>query len=520
MCSKKVPETAIDARLLIVYCSRETTGGMGKRIGRRYDTEPVRLSGYGLSVPLYGSVVTFTGDCSSRLLLEETNEPVMMKREKAGMIVLHIGFNLFDEISRLLLKGQPVGNACIPVLDYHIMLLKLVILDYGRIPVIEIPPVHPRYSCMVALTHDVDFVSIRKHFPDLTFIAYLYRATIGSLLDVVRGKRTVRHLVRNLISVFSLPFVLAGAVKDFWNQFKEYVKLEKGLTSTFYVIPFKGRTGKNQNAGNVKRRASRYDIDDIGDEIMYLDTCGNEVGVHGLDSWNSESSAQSELNRVREIIGRDRKVGIRMHWLFFNENTPRHLERGGYFYDSSYGYNETVGFRAGTSQVFRFPGVSGLYELPMHIQDSTMFYPGRMNLKESEAWAYCEHIFNEAAVLGGAVTVIWHMRSIAPERLWDNFYKRLLDYLKARKVWVTKALDIVMWFHARRSISFTNMTLANDLFTCDIEYENSTADSRVLENTHQIRCYRPGGAKTPVDTETLKNYTVIPWGSTISVSLD
>ena len=40
------------------------------------------------------------------------------------------------------------------------------------------------------------------------------------------------------------------------------------------------------------------------------------------------------------------------------------------------GYNETVGFRAGTSQVFAPIGTKHLLELPLHIQDTSLLYPG------------------------------------------------------------------------------------------------------------------------------------------------
>ena len=42
-----------------------------------------------------------------------------------------------------------------------------------------------------------------------------------------------------------------------------------------------------------------------------------------------------------------------MHWLLHDANTPSVLDEAGYAYDSTVGYNETIGYRAGTE-----PGVS------------------------------------------------------------------------------------------------------------------------------------------------------------------
>ena len=41
-----------------------------------------------------------------------------------------------------------------------------------------------------------------------------------------------------------------------------------------------------------------------------------------------------------------------MHWLYFGDDSPKTLEAAGFDYDSTCGYNDAVGYRAGTSQVF------------------------------------------------------------------------------------------------------------------------------------------------------------------------
>ncbi len=46
--------------------------------------------------------------------------------------------------------------------------------------------------------------------------------------------------------------------------------------------------------------------------------------------------------------------------------TPSILDEAGFSYDSSAGYNETVGYRNGTTQVFRPLGTKTLLELPLH----------------------------------------------------------------------------------------------------------------------------------------------------------
>jgi hypothetical protein len=69
-----------------------------------------------------------------------------------------------------------------------------------------------------------------------------------------------------------------------------------------------------------------------------------------------------------------------MHWLLQDATTISVLEEAGFAYDSTAGYNETVGYRNGTAQVFRPLGARTLLELPMHIQDGALFYRKRLEL--------------------------------------------------------------------------------------------------------------------------------------------
>jgi hypothetical protein len=143
-----------------------------------------------------------------------------------------------------------------------------------------------------------------------------------------------------------------------------------------------------------------------------------------------------------------------MHWLCFDAASPRVLEEAGFHYDSTIGYNDAIGYRAGTQQVFRPYGATTLLELPLHIQDSALFYEGRFGVTDERAWKICEAVLANAANYSGAVTILWHTRSLAPERLWGGFYMRLLNRLMSRRVWFGTAAEVVEWFRARRALSF------------------------------------------------------------------
>jgi hypothetical protein len=148
-----------------------------------------------------------------------------------------------------------------------------------------------------------------------------------------------------------------------------------------------------------------------------------------------------------------------MHWLYFSDEAPRQLEAAAFDYDSTWGYNDAVGFRAGTSQVFAFPGVTKLLELPLSIMDTALFAWDRWAMTRADARRHCDVVLAHAAQSGGTVVVNWHCRSLAPERLWQSFYRELLDRLSGEgRTWFATAGDAVEWFRWRRSIRFAAET--------------------------------------------------------------
>src|SRR5207247_325007 len=146
--------------------------------------------------------------------------------------------------------------------------------------------------------------------------------------------------------------------------------------------------GEHVSGRYGSRRATAYDVTDLPEWTATLTQAGCEVGVHGIDAWHSVDSGREELARVAGVAGAS-VVGMRMHWLLRDTNTAAVLENAGYAYDSTAGYNETIGYRNGTGQVFRPLGTASLLELPLHIQDGALFYPQQLDLSETEAEGRC-----------------------------------------------------------------------------------------------------------------------------------
>jgi hypothetical protein len=133
------------------------------------------------------------------------------------------------------------------------------------------------------------------------------------------------------------------------------------------------------------------------------------------------------------------------------------LDEAGFTYDSSFGYNDTVGFRAGTMQAFKPINAGRLLELPLAIMDTALFYPTHLNLTPKAAKQVVGRLVDDAEQYGGVLTLNWHDRSLAPERLWGEFYVQLVEELKRRGAWFPTATQAASWFSQRRSAVFDSI---------------------------------------------------------------
>jgi len=444
------------------------------------------LSYKGARIPIYGDSITFRGKGTSVLVDEESGRPAIHRHPTRGGEVARIGYNLFAEVHTLLTMGQPKSNAAIPTLDLHIALLRDLIVASG-VALVEIPPVPEGFRFIACLTHDVDHPSIGKHKWDHTMFGFLHRAVFSSLAELFRGRVPVRNLLMNWAAVLRLPFVHLGFANDFWSNFHErYLQLEEGLHSTFFIIPFKNRPGRKSDGPAPGFRAAGYGARDIADTVGKMMGAGCEVGLHGIDAWLDSSRGREELEEIRSLTGNP-EIGVRMHWLYYDQKSPVALEQAGAVYDSTVGYNETVGYRAGTTQVYKPIQVDRLLELPMHVMDTALFYPDYLGLSPQQAKTVLGRMVDNAVESGGCMTINWHDRSLAPERLWYATYRDLIQDLKSRGAWFATAGQAVSWFRKRRSVVFET-NYPDSRAVCA---EGSAAGSDNLPGL-QLRIHRPG----------------------------
>ncbi len=346
----------------------------------------------------------------------------------------------FGEVADALNQGLPRNR--VPVVEILIGRLRSELARRAILP--EIPPVPWGHPYILALSHDVDILSVRER---------RWISVLGAISACLSG-----GAIADAAGILGAKL---GLSRDPWNLLEEWIRFEGddlGVRSSFFFLPFPGIPGVRAPA----IRAGYYPLDPRS--IARLTEGGWEVGVHGIDNWADAGEGKREL---AALSGMGVEVaGTRVHWLLFDGGSWAALDGAGYRYDTSFGYNEDIGFRAGTLQAFRPRSARHLLELPLHIQDLALF--GRscwapdgkggwsripcLHLDGERAIASCGEIFSAAKRYGGVVTLLWHHESLGPPRRWGGIYGSLVKGAKEDGAWVTRAADAVEWFRMRRDI--------------------------------------------------------------------
>ncbi len=493
----------VQTRLLVVYNSGPT---QWDATAPPHTPELARVCMGEETFPLYCGVATFFEPVDSVASIEGQNRSAGFRLDRGGITVVRLGFDLFAEVAFLLAAGQPPVNAPCPALDQHITVLRRLIVDAG-VALLEIPPSPAGHPFIACLTHDIDFLSLRQHRFDRTIAGFLYRAVLGSALDVARGRCGWRRLATNWLAAARLPLVQLGLAEDFWLPFQRYLAAD-GRPSTFFLLPFKGRDGRAPEGRASSGRATRYDIGDIPQSVRLLHERGCEVGLHGIDAWHDVAAAREELQKVSDATG-SKELGVRMHWLYFTAHSFRVLEEAGFKYDATCGYNEAVGYRAGTAQAFKPLGVRTLLALPFQIQDTALFYPDRMNLSESDAWPRCMELLRNSRKYAGVLTISWHDRSLVPERLWGHFYAALLAEVEKAAPWFATASEVVDWFRARRAVHFHQDSSSDRLHVSVQNVPPHFRSTLTLRISHQDSQRRMVHRDLPFDSSAVRGINVM-----------
>lgn len=261
-----------------------------------------------------------------------------------------------------------------------------------------------RPALRAKLTHDIDHVGI----------PFQFRTAIGHTLKRREPLATLRDLASTFTPIEPIELALVRALAD--------ISKARGFQSAFF---WKGSVRTPMDAGYDPFHPKVQRV------ISHLKEQGFELGVHpGYSTFGSKPALQSEVALLRKALG-VQEVGGRQHYLRWSPQTWLDWESSGLAYDSSVGFADFIGFRAGTAFPYRPWSLAenrelNLIEVPLIVMDCT---PVKyMGLSREEGLARIRNCIHRTAVVGGVFTLLWHNAPLL-EPEYDGWYESILNLL-------------------------------------------------------------------------------------------
>jgi hypothetical protein len=165
---------------------------------------------------------------------------------------------------------------------------------------------------------------------------------------------------------------------------------------------------------------------------------GAEIGLHGSYRAAEDVAVLSEETRLLEALAGP-LAGHRYHYLRVDPHRNlTALEALGFQYDTSLGFADRPGFRAGIAHPFRPWDVAAdrpldLVEIPLALMDVTLAEERYLGLPLREAERRLLELVGWAAEHGGGFSVLWHNDRFDPVlgRGWDRLFFRFVDAVRA-----------------------------------------------------------------------------------------
>lgn len=279
----------------------------------------------------------------------------------------------------------------------------------------------------VSLSHDIDYWNYWDGDTKLDTFKYNLRTFLGRPINATY--KIVGHMLhKNLIY-------------NPWKTMRTLVRkeMDKRVRSTWFLLARDDFEDKRQNY-----------ISDIKCREQVIDLLGQqEVGLHGSPASAFDIDVlQQELNNLKEIGFNP--TGFRTHYLHFNyQKSFTILEEAGIKYDSTLGYWENIGFRAGISFPF-FPfnieenRPFRVLEIPLIVMDTSLYSKRAMGLGYLAARSSLRRLIDVAAKYQSHVSLLWHNTSFDPVDFpfWGRLYWDTIDYALKKQGWITSLHNI------------------------------------------------------------------------------
>jgi peptidoglycan/xylan/chitin deacetylase (PgdA/CDA1 family) len=275
----------------------------------------------------------------------------------------------------------------------------------------------------VALTHDVD--------TPWKWTRMGVRGGAARLKQEVLGRRT-GAVLREARALAGVPMHLLRRTDPYWS-FERILADERraGASSTFFLMAQHAHPNDGLAGESYRRLRPRI--------VEALLEGGAEVGLHGSYSSADRADRLEDEKQILEALAGPVR-GQRYHYLRLDPHSNfATLDSLGFLYDSTLGFADQPGFRAGIAQPFRPWDLDReqplrLVEIPLAAMDVTLAEERYLNLSARDAAAHLGALVDWAAEHGGGFSVIWHSEQwdSAAHPGWDRLYRRFMEYVRAR----------------------------------------------------------------------------------------
>ena len=274
-----------------------------------------------------------------------------------------------------------------------------------------------RKTFRVLATHDIDSgIPVKGGAEYFEYgLRSLYRETFRE-----------RRLKAGLTDCLQWSAVGLG-IRSYGKPFREIVETDRkyGFTSHFFMMA--NGTHPKDSQSNIFSPYSRKIISDIVSE-------GGRIGLHlGIDSHAAIGQFRQEWDNIRAVVP-NMLSAARSHYLVFNvPETWELLSQVGCRVDSTCGFSERMGFRAGTSHPFRPFDVSKrcirpIWEYSLVLMDKNLFI---MSVRsDSERMGKAQQVIDKVIACGGCFVINWHNMYFFSD--YQRMYTDILAYVAGR----------------------------------------------------------------------------------------
>ncbi len=300
----------------------------------------------------------------------------------------------------------PVVDAYCDILD---IILDLIKPEYNQNKIWK-----DNKDFCVSLSHDIDYWDVwaKEH----------YKKVCSYNLH-----RLGKHLTRS-----TYKFIAHSLTKANFNPVKAMNKIinletKLGAKSTSFLLV--------QEDSEDSRRS--YFLDNKYKEQVLNVFKDRDIGLHGSPRSAYEfKDAIKEKQRIDKAFPQAK--GYRSHKLSFEyQRTFNLLSEMEFKYDSSLGYWENIGFRAGISYPFYpfdiknnrpFP----ILEIPLIVMDTSMLSAKGMNLSAMSSGIRLKELLDRAKKFNSHISLLWHNNTFdsVDYPFWKSLYINTIRYAK------------------------------------------------------------------------------------------